>query len=130
MKDVGCALDQSAIHKIEKGSPRRRITVDELVALSRVFDKSLDQLVADPKILEEEAALAYADEWCRLLAQHLLASQEHERERQELEQRLSGQVTSPELYDQVRTYISGLTKGQPTVAFLVQPKELHSGQEQ
>lgn len=35
--EVGCPIQTSAIYRIEKGSPRRRITVNELVAFSRVF---------------------------------------------------------------------------------------------
>ena len=45
MTAVGCPIDASAIYKIEKGSPRRRITVDELAALSRVWAIPMDRLV-------------------------------------------------------------------------------------
>jgi len=38
-------MTQSAIWKIENGSPRRRITVDETVAFSRVFDIKLATLM-------------------------------------------------------------------------------------
>lgn len=44
MREHGCAIHASALYKIEKGEPRRRITVDELVALAAVFDVSLDDL--------------------------------------------------------------------------------------
>lgn len=44
MTAEGCAIHASALYKIEKGEPRRRITVDELVALAAVFGVSLDEL--------------------------------------------------------------------------------------
>jgi transcriptional regulator with XRE-family HTH domain len=48
MTGVGCAIDQSAIHKIEKQG--RRITVDELVGFSKVFNVPLERLVTDPSL--------------------------------------------------------------------------------
>src|SRR5450631_3569321 len=53
MTDAGCAIDQSAIFKIEQGKPRRRINVDELVdelvVFSRVFAVPLDELLLAPE---------------------------------------------------------------------------------
>lgn len=48
MSGVGCALDQSAFHKIEKAERRRRGTVDELAALSEVFDIPISELLEEP----------------------------------------------------------------------------------
>lgn len=45
MTDAGCPINQSALYKIEKGEPRRRITVDELVALSVVFSVPVGELL-------------------------------------------------------------------------------------
>lgn len=45
MTDVGCPINQSAIYKIEKAKPRRRITVDELVAFSTVFEIDVNDLL-------------------------------------------------------------------------------------
>jgi len=45
MTDEGCPIQASAIFKIEKSNPPRHITVDELVALGRVFELELDDLV-------------------------------------------------------------------------------------
>lgn len=47
MADVGCPIQGSAIYKIEKGEPRRRIAVNELAALSRVWAIPMDRLVCD-----------------------------------------------------------------------------------
>lgn len=45
MTAAGCAINASALYKIEKGSPPRRITVDELVAFSRVFETTVADLI-------------------------------------------------------------------------------------
>ena len=47
MTAQGCAIDQSALYKIEKGNPRRRISVDELVALREVFAQADDPLTME-----------------------------------------------------------------------------------
>ncbi|MEZ5116162.1 MAG: helix-turn-helix transcriptional regulator [Candidatus Nanopelagicales bacterium] len=48
MTDIGCPIQPSAIYKIEGGTPRRAVRVDELVALSQVFDIPMTSLVVDP----------------------------------------------------------------------------------
>lgn len=45
MTGVGCPIQASAIYKIEKGEPRRRVTVNELAALSEVWAIPMDRLV-------------------------------------------------------------------------------------
>lgn len=45
MTAAGCAIQASALYKIEKADPPRRITVDELVALAKVFDTSVEDLL-------------------------------------------------------------------------------------
>jgi len=55
MTDVGCAMTGSAIFKIEKGEPRRRIVVDELVAFARVFGLSIGDLLLPPELAAERA---------------------------------------------------------------------------
>lgn len=56
MADVGCPVQPSALYKIEEATPRRRITIDELFALSRVFELSLEELVALPGELPAQQA--------------------------------------------------------------------------
>jgi len=46
--DAGCAIQPSAIYKIEKSDPPRRITVTELVAFAQVFGLSVEEMLADP----------------------------------------------------------------------------------
>jgi hypothetical protein len=42
---AGCAIQPSALYKVEKGDPPRRITVDELVALATVFELEVSDLL-------------------------------------------------------------------------------------
>ena len=66
MTQAGCAINQSAIYKIEQGQPRRRITVDELVAFSRVFGLPLDDLLTDPVLWGARQIAPLLDEYWRL----------------------------------------------------------------
>ena len=63
MTRVGCAIDQSALYKIENGTPRRRISVDELVALSRVFDVPMKDLIVPPEIVTDRQALRLLEDY-------------------------------------------------------------------
>lgn len=45
VSDAGCPIQSSAIFKIEKGDPPRRITVDEFVAFARVFETTVEDLL-------------------------------------------------------------------------------------
>lgn len=65
MTDAGCAVTGSAIFKIEKGEPRRRIVVDELVAFARVFDTTVEVLISDPLLGDAWKVAPLVDEWCR-----------------------------------------------------------------
>jgi transcriptional regulator with XRE-family HTH domain len=63
MTEKGCAIDQSALYKIEKGNPRRRISVDELVALQEVFGIAMNALLAPPEFVAKEAAVQALEEY-------------------------------------------------------------------
>jgi hypothetical protein len=57
MTDQGCAIQGSAIYKIEKADPPRRVTVDELVALKGAFGvKTTDELLKPMELIEKEYA--------------------------------------------------------------------------
>lgn len=56
MTEAGCPVDRSAIHRIEKGSPRRTISVDELVAVSVVFGKTVEDMLRPVALVEQEWA--------------------------------------------------------------------------
>lgn len=45
MTEVGCAIQPSALFKIEKGDPPRRITVNELAAFAEVWAIPMDRLI-------------------------------------------------------------------------------------
>jgi transcriptional regulator with XRE-family HTH domain len=56
MADVGCPIAGSAIYKVEKGDPPRRVTVDELLALSEVFGLTLDELLTPVEVVRKQRA--------------------------------------------------------------------------
>lgn len=56
MTDVGCPIQGSAIFKIEKGDPPRRITVDELVAFGLVFGVAPEDLLVPMELIEQRHA--------------------------------------------------------------------------
>jgi transcriptional regulator with XRE-family HTH domain len=71
MTAAGCPLNQSAIYKIERSDPPRRITVDELVGYSKVFGIPVEQLLLDPEIDAEERVIEGLNEWRRLSAERV-----------------------------------------------------------
>ena len=56
MTDAGCSIQASAIYKIERSDPPRRITVDELIALARVFRMSIEDLLRPIGVVDKERA--------------------------------------------------------------------------
>lgn len=57
MTDAGCTIQPSALFKIEKGEPRRRITVDELYGFVRVFGTTVDDLMASTELRAQQQFL-------------------------------------------------------------------------
>lgn len=55
MTQVGCPINASAIYKIEKADPPRRITVDELVAFAEVFGVTIEDLLLPPEVASDRA---------------------------------------------------------------------------
>lgn len=45
---AGVKMNQTAVWRIENGEPRRRINLDEALALSRVFELPLEELMSPP----------------------------------------------------------------------------------
>ncbi len=75
MTDAGCSIHASAIYKIEKSDPPRRITVDELVGFSRAFGLPVDQMLVPPEMAKSEAVVSALKAWWaayvrRMEAQH------------------------------------------------------------
>jgi transcriptional regulator with XRE-family HTH domain len=63
MTKVGCAIQSSAIYKIEKSDPPRRITVDELVGFSEVFGIPVDQLLLPPELAAKKELVKLITAW-------------------------------------------------------------------
>jgi transcriptional regulator with XRE-family HTH domain len=57
LTDIGCPIQGSAIYKIEKGTPRRRISVDELVAFAEVFEVGAADMLIPLELIAEHEAL-------------------------------------------------------------------------
>jgi transcriptional regulator with XRE-family HTH domain len=60
LADNGCPIQASAIFKIEKGDPPRRITVDELVGFATVFDIAVPELLQPPALVQQKQLLELA----------------------------------------------------------------------
>jgi transcriptional regulator with XRE-family HTH domain len=84
MTKAGCAINQSAIYKIEQGQPRRRITVDELVAFSRVFGLPLDDLLTDPVLVRAGQIAPLLEEYWQLRVKFAEAGTEYLRRTTEI----------------------------------------------
>src|SRR6478609_3850641 len=66
MTDAGCPIQGSAIYKIEKGDPPRRIVVDELIAFAAVFNLTPQELLLPPEVAFEREAAELLLEWEQL----------------------------------------------------------------
>lgn len=66
MTRAGCAMNQSAIHRIEQYDPPRRITVDELVAFAKVFDLAISDLLEPPYAAHSREVVSLFAEMQRL----------------------------------------------------------------
>ena len=66
MTDAGCPMAGSAIYKIENGDPPRRVTVDELVALARVFGyDDVNELLVPVALVRDRRARELYDQIAR-----------------------------------------------------------------
>jgi transcriptional regulator with XRE-family HTH domain len=61
MTAAGCSIQPSALYKIEKSNPPRRITVDELVALAAVFDLEIADLLTPVEVAFHKELRAVAE---------------------------------------------------------------------
>lgn len=90
-----CPIDRSSLQKIEKGVPRRKINVNELVAFSNVFGLPVSALLEDGAGIERELA------WVNLLHAESLAEiyMVAKREYTELIRRLQKLVENDEEFE-------------------------------
>lgn len=56
MTDAGCPINGSAIYRIEKGNPPRAISVNEFVALQKVFGLSHEELLQPVELMRQQRA--------------------------------------------------------------------------
>jgi transcriptional regulator with XRE-family HTH domain len=63
MTEAGCAMQGSAIFKIENGRPPRRITLDEAVTFSQVLGVKLHDLLVPPAVAASREALKLWHKW-------------------------------------------------------------------
>ena len=108
MTAAGCALTGSAIFKIEKATPRRRIVVDELVVFAKVFGLSIEQLLLPPeaKLSQELSHLVFLWDMADGFAQSA------EAKRLEAWEHLQRYVTEhPEAHDELRKVIGEWADG-------------------
>lgn len=78
MTEAGCPIHHSGLYRIEAGSPRRRITVDEMVGFAHVLDMSFEQLLTPAEDDHLAAATAAVTFWA-VKHQETLAALEAER---------------------------------------------------
>jgi transcriptional regulator with XRE-family HTH domain len=77
MTAIGCPIQASAIFKIEKSNPPRHITVDELVALGRVFKLELEDLVQPPALAKNKQLRRLVETVAETAAETLRVDEEH-----------------------------------------------------
>src|SRR4051794_5982497 len=63
MKHRGCPVNASALFRIEKGEPPRRITVNELIGFSQVFGVPVERLLLPPEMVAREELADLAVAW-------------------------------------------------------------------
>ncbi|WP_052863945.1 helix-turn-helix domain-containing protein [Streptomyces niger] len=49
MTEAGVPMNQTAVWRIENGTPRRKITLDEALGFARVFELPLEELMSPPQ---------------------------------------------------------------------------------
>jgi hypothetical protein len=69
MADAGCAMHPSAIHKIEKSDPPRRVTVNELIAFANVFELTVEDLLQPVEVLLVGKAHESFERWAAAFAE-------------------------------------------------------------
>jgi transcriptional regulator with XRE-family HTH domain len=101
MTAVGCPMSGSAIFKIEKAQPRRRIVVDELVAFATVFGITVEDMLMPPEVAQREIiqGLITQREWARKEAAEAVAL--FRQRQQELEQYVENNPDAREALEQV-----------------------------
>lgn len=102
MTRAGCPIQASAIYKIEKSDPPRRIVVAELVAFSQVFSVPVEQLLLPPELVAADEIAELVMAWSRAQDRTISAQQEET----EAWERVSAWVEQhPEYHDKMSPII-------------------------
>jgi transcriptional regulator with XRE-family HTH domain len=108
MTQAGCPINASALYKIEKGDPPRRITVDELVALSRVFGIKLPGLLAPPEKVLNRQLLKLLENMGHAIDQTLAANEAYKDSLRDLARFALDQPEAAKHFDQIEGFSLGL----------------------
>lgn len=76
MTKVGCPIQASGLYKIEKAG--RRITVDELVGLARVFEVPVDRLLLPPELAAADELTDLVVTWNQAQDKAIAAKQQED----------------------------------------------------
>lgn len=110
MTVAGCPINQSAIYKIEKGTrdregrpgPARRITVQELLAFSKVFEIDIDALLLPPEVAESQELSELLIAWDEA---RLAADEARGREFEAWDRLVSYAGKRPELHNKLEEFM-------------------------
>lgn len=62
MTDAGCATHASALYKIEKSTPPRKVTISELIVLAKIFETTTDDLLMPRELWGAQRAQELLDQ--------------------------------------------------------------------
>lgn len=102
MTRLGCAIQSSAIYKIEKADPPRRITVEELVAFSQVFGIPVQELLVPLELIEQAALQKLLTRWDEAQRAKVAAVAAEKAALEELQQHLAER---PDLEPTLRSFV-------------------------
>lgn len=78
LTEAGCPIQGSAIYKIEKGDPPRRISVDELVAFAAIFQIDVPDLLMPVAMIASQQAEVLITQWTQAAADEGAARERRE----------------------------------------------------
>lgn len=102
MTDLGCHIHPSALFKIEKGRPRRRITVDELIGLGLAFGVPTEDLLMSARAQKDVRFRELLDETRRYWVGLREAEARYEAQANELSLLCADSEGGDERYEAIR----------------------------
>jgi transcriptional regulator with XRE-family HTH domain len=109
MDTVGCPIQPSALYKIEKADPPRRVTVDELVALANVFGHPIEEMLLPVALVNDKRARNLVRSWAEARERVI----EADAERQAAESAIKRHVERhPEAQDALEDVLRGWARNE------------------